>query len=120
MQKITLELESAVKQAMCAWESSPDTKKYEPFFINVLKLVKAELDAPLSEQFFLSLMDDSSNDYTDLIMFCMRELRHPLVKEKAKNLCKVSSDVREKNSYERILSVYEDCWEDQDLFEYFS
>ena len=56
----------------------------------------------------------------EIIFFCMRELQWPEIKEAAIEEKSKTDDWRIISAMDQILAVYENDWEDADLYQYYS
>jgi hypothetical protein len=68
---------------------------------------------------FLSVIGNE-NEPWELVQFCMRELQWKEGKESITKLRDDSNDLRFVTVMNDILAVYEDKWEDEDLYIYYS
>ncbi len=108
-----------VEDIQCAWPDCPSTTDTEPYLLKVLELVKSapELQVEFT-RYFVEYLDRAKYDY-DLLVFCMRELQWPEVREAVKIKFDSSTDWRTKMLLRGVLEVYEDDWEDADLWNYY-
>ena len=109
------------KQASMEWEKTADTKLYEPFLLEILNHVKS--NSEFVEEFkkcFIQIIKKPEIAIWEIVMYCMRELRWDEIYNAAKEEHFHSDDIRNKDVLENILAVFDDDWEDSDLFEYYS
>ncbi len=112
-----------VDEAAFVWEwgGIPDTNRYETAFIAVLNHVKANIEQ--RDTFiglFIEALDNPSLMGWEIVMFCMRELKWKEVYDEVYTRCMQEPNWTIKRRMEQILEVYEDNWEDADLFRYYS
>lgn len=100
------------------WRSPQQVK--EKHFIDALKIIK-ENESYKQEvlKYFIAIMKGEIDMPPELIEFCMRELQWPEIKNFANQQLK-NSDPRRQRLIEHVLEVYEEEWEDADLYEYYS
>ena len=109
------------RQAGHAWEESADTKYYEPFLLKILRHVTSYPDLRSEfAQCFIDIVHDTTPAIWEIVMYCMRELQWSEVYDAADHEYHSNQDLRVQAVMEDILAVYEDEWENSDLFEYYS
>lgn len=109
------------REASIAWEKTADTIIYEPYLLKILKHVKSNIE--FREEFqncFIQIIKKPEIAIWEIVMYCMRELRWEKVYKMAKEEHLSSDDIRNKNILESIMAVFDDDWEDSDLFKYYS
>jgi hypothetical protein len=112
---------SLCEDATKSWEATPDTKKYEPSFLRILNFIKSNEDFHSEfKKGFIQIIRNPDLAIWEIVMFCMRDLKWREVYEVAHFEHSVSNDIRTKDALEKIMEVFEDEWEDADLFEYYS
>ena len=126
MTEIELEQEfwrlcQVVDEADTPESSVPDL---EPHLLAILNLAKENLDQRgLLVRCFVSLVDGSRVLSNWIVLFCMRELRWPEVRDAANLRFERAGGVRAPrlmNWISHINWVYDDApWEDADFFQYF-
>lgn len=107
------------EQAVVELESKYSVSEVESIFINILSLLKDNLDIrkQLSDC-MLSMLDKGTIPF-EAIQFCMRELKWKEVKQGVVNRLEASDDLRVHSVMNKLLEVYGDEWEDEDLYQYF-
>lgn len=109
---------------LCLDATSPndeiwDIKKQEPFFFKILEFVKYNHNCRADfVKEFIAIFYNSSVEW-HIIMFCMRSLKWEEVYEYFYELNTVNNDIRTGAVLRNILEVFEDEWEDDDLYDYF-
>jgi len=109
------------KEASLEWEKTADTKLYEPFLLKVLNHIKSNTN--FHEEFqecFIQIIKNPELAIWEIVMFCMRELKWEKVYNTLKEEHFQCMDIRKKHILEDILAVFDDDWENSDLFEYYS
>lgn len=90
----------------------------EPFFVEALKMVKANPGLRLEfEGEFKRILDDGFAPF-EIVEFCMRDLQWPAIREHVISRLR-NSDVRKGQVLQRVLDVYDRDWENEDLYQYF-
>lgn len=109
-----------VRNAESAWENTDGADELEPYLLAVLEFVKKNIThrAELLKCFNTLVWEDKGP--IEILEFCMRELRWKEVQETAIQAMKENTDIRILNALDRFLAVYEDEWEDADLYKYYS
>ncbi len=108
-------------QAKRVWETIPDTKKFEPFLLDILDHVKRHRE--FHEEFkrcFIQIIDDPTVAPWEVVMYGMRELKWKEVYDVAHEKYIESEDVRIKDVMKNIMAVFDNEWEDSDLYKYYS
>ncbi len=119
MEKL-LVLTSEAKQAWLE-EGVVEGVALEPFLLKILNHIK--LNDSLKDiyiNYFIMLIGNRILGPFEIIVFCMRELKWPEVAEQAIYKKNNSDDPRVISVMNDILAVYEDEWEDADLYSYYS
>jgi len=103
--------------------SELDTKfsvsEVEPIFLVMLNMLKS--NPQLRTQFIsciLNMLDDGTLPF-EAIQFSMRELKWDEVKQGIIDRLGRSEDPRVHSVMNELLAVYEDGWEDEDLYQYY-
>lgn len=110
-----------VLEASNAWEKYDNPKLYEPKYVDLLKFVKSKPDfKPHFVNYFIEIVNDPKKGVWEIVAFCMRELQWLEVQKKVFEIKKQSHDHRSIPIYDDILSVYNEDWEDSDLWSYYS
>ncbi len=93
----------------------------EPDLLNILNFTKLHADKreELAECFF-GLVHDRTKGPFEILIFCMRELRWPEVRVEVEKRLEKSEDPRVHSVLNEILDVYEDEWDDADMYSYYS
>ena len=99
---------------------SLDCREAEPLYLELLEFLKVNLDK--KEYFAKKLANRVKNaqEPWEAIQFCMRELKWEAVKNAALDRISSTDDPRVISVMNDILAVYEDEWEDADLYKYYS
>lgn len=117
---VTEEFWQLVMSAESTWETTDGTDELEPYLLAVLEFVKKNIDhrTELVECFKILVNEDRGP--IEVLEFCMRELRWKEVQEAVIQTMKENTDIRVLDALNRILAVYEDEWEDGNLYKYYS
>ena len=103
------------------WERSADTKSYEPALLKILELVKNNKNSRGEfENLFADIVSRKRKAIFEIVVFCMRELRWHKVLECINNEIKTSSDYRNTHVLKQMKNVFQDDWDDKDLWNYYS
>ena len=108
-------------KASLAWEESPDTKAYEASLMDILTHVKSFPE--FEDEFikcFVEIVNTPKLAVHEIVIYCMRELKWKSVYDAAYRIHCESLDIREKHIAEDILAVYENDWDNEDLWDYYS
>lgn len=112
------------KMAMIAqkkWENTYSSEELEPELLDSLNFVKANLNKRnVLSQCFIDIVNDYRNGPLEIVVFSMRELQWVEVKDAALSRKQISDDPRVQSAMNDVLAVYEDEWEDADLYKYYS
>lgn len=93
----------------------------EPYLLKVLNHIKQNTTFKKEQlKYFHDLIIDGSLGPFEIIVFCMRELQWQEVATMAQERSKATNDPRTISVMQNILAVYEEDWEDSDLYEYYS
>lgn len=93
----------------------------EPELLSVLGFIKTHPKFLNSfKKFMLELVNGSSLYPLEIVIFCMRELQWPEIREEANLEKGKTDDWRIISSMGNILAVYDFEWEDADMYEYYS
>lgn len=104
------------------WENNTHgIRDLEPYLLDILKFTKnnLELKSKLAKS-FIKIINDHRNGPLEIVMFAMRELRWEEVMMAALERKRTSTDPRVWTGMNDVLDVYEDDWEDADMYEYYS
>ena len=108
-------------KATSAWNENGDTHYYEPFLLAILTYVKSlpgfESDF---KSCFLKLLNEPNLGIWEIVAFSMRELKWPEVRAEAEKILAQDNDYRVKQVMQDILDVYEEEWDDADMWQYYS
>lgn len=106
--------------AEAAWKITDGTDELEPYLLEILEFAKNNNDSreKLAQCFVCLLNGDSWP--IEILEFCMRELQWPSVKAATISKMRENTDIRILDGLNRVLAVYEDEWEDADLYRYYS
>lgn len=110
-------------KAKQAWkdEGIIDGVILEPSLLRILNHIKKNQHLkPEFVEYFSLLINDGTVGPYEIIVFCMRELQWQEVADAALNEIEENDDPRIISVMNDILEVYEDEWEDEDLYEYYS
>ena len=117
---VTQKLKELGLQAEAILKESYGVNAIEGKLLEMLQTIKSnpeyKNDFVKVFQFFI---DDGDVPY-EATQFCMRELQWPEIKQYAVSMMENSNDPRVQKVANEILAVYEDEWEDEDLFNYYS
>ena len=103
------------------WENTYGSEGIEPELLDILNFVKANLEKRnILSQCFIDIINDFRNGPLEIVIFSMRELKWCEVKNAALNRKKNNDDPRVWSAMDHVLAVYEDKWEDADLYKYYS
>lgn len=108
------------QEATIVWNKSADTKHYEPYFLKVLTHVKSNEN--YKEEFkncFIEIVRNIDLAAWEIVLFCMRELQWKEVYDVVNEQIGISKTIGVKAIMESILQVFDEKWEDSDLFEYY-
>ena len=93
----------------------------ENLLVDFLEFLKDHFDEQAElEDCFIDLISDRTRGPYEIVVFCMRELQWPKVKEAVIERIESTDDPRIHSCMNDILAVYAKEWEDSDLFEYYS
>lgn len=123
MNKNTEELfEHLCLESKKLWEESKlGTKEIEPSLLNILNFVKNNINYKLIfSNKFKKILIDPNEGPLEIVIFCMRELQWLEIKNAALERSAKISDMRTKSAMRDVIAVYEDKWEDADLYEYYT
>jgi hypothetical protein len=107
------------KQAVTELDTKYSVSEVEPIFLDILLLLKNNMNnqKQLSGS-ILSMLDHEMIPF-EAIQFCMRELQWQEVKLGVITRLKESDDLRVHNVMNKLLEVFDDEWEDEDLYRYY-
>lgn len=108
------------REATVVWNKHADIKKYEPYFLKILNYVKS--NERYNEEFkrcFVDIVRNIDLASWEIVLFCMRELRWKEVYDVVNEQIDKSKSIGIKSIMESILKVFDDDWEDSDLYEYY-
>jgi len=125
MNDIIIQFRKLAKQSWDVLEANYyDCRKVEPYYVKVLEFVKEHPEcrsAFIKE--FMGILGSKGMPW-ELIQFCMRELQWQEIKDavllKMKEEIAGNHDWRIISVLSSILEVYEEEWEDSDLYLYYS
>lgn len=107
--------------AKYACDNFDSTQDFEPFLLRVLLFVKSNpLHVSDFKEYFTRMLHDPNLGPWELIEFCMRDLQWPEILEAAKRRMSANADHRIKAVMAKIIAVYQQNWEDRDLYKYYS
>lgn len=103
-----------------SWAATSGTNEIEHLLIELLMFVRSHPEAGKHlKECFERLVFDRNLGPLEIIIFCMRELRWPEIKDAVLSKMKGTNDPRILAGLDSVLAVYEDEWEDSDLYEYY-
>jgi hypothetical protein len=98
-----------------------DTNAQESYLLEILRFVQ---NHPSDRQeliyCFIKLLGPRSGYPHEIVVFCMRELRWPEIREAAAKICDENDDFRTKTIMADILAVYREDWDGGDFYPYYS
>lgn len=120
MSKILFEFWSYVYEADKIDKEIFDTKKLEFYYIKILNFIKLNLNykEEFIQCFKIMLLRDQSN--VELFEFCLRELNWVEIKVFLIELLEKEKDITKLAKYNRILNVFDEEWDNYDLYDYYS
>jgi hypothetical protein len=124
MKEIMQEFERLSEEANIILNRTFDCRQAELAYIKILNLIKENPD--FRSQFVIALLSilRSGKAPWELIQFCMRELQWLEIKDsivmERKSELEGKHDWRVVAVLNHILEVYEQTWEDAELYEYYS
>ena len=97
-----------------------DCREAEPLYLELLEFLKINSDKKdcLSEK--LANRVKNAQQPWEAVQFCMRELKWEAVKNAALGRRNSADDPRVISVMNDILAVYENEWEDADMYQYYS
>jgi hypothetical protein len=121
-EQIRLTFRELCQKALHSWETTQrGTPDFEPDLLAILNFTKQNLDQKDTlVQCFIDLVYDRALGPFEVIEFCMRELRWPEVADAAAERWRSTTDPRIHIVMKDILDVYEEHWEDADLYQYYA
>jgi hypothetical protein len=110
---------SLVEAASKRWDATSGADELEPALLDILNFVKAHIESrSVLEDAFIEL-SRSKGVPVEILEFCMHELRWSKVRDEVESAIRGSTDLREQQALERVLTAYSDDWEDADLYAYY-
>lgn len=100
-------------------DATNSVRSMEPALVAMLRLVEAHPELRTSfEVAFIEICDSPLPK--EIVQFCMRELRWPVIRSHVERTMRATNDPRVHAALQQVLDAYEDEWGDADLFEYYS
>lgn len=95
--------------------------EFESLLLELLNFVKSRSqDAAYFKQCFIDIVIGVKYVPFEAVEFCMRELQWPEVRDVALRRLIDSPDFRVKDIMNRIIEVYDQVWQNRDLYAYYS
>lgn len=103
------------------WENTYGSEEIESELLDILSFVKTNLNERNElSKCFIEIVNDYRNGPLEIVIFSMRELKWDEVRNAALNRKLISDDPRVWSAMNDVLAVYEDEWEDAELYKYYS
>lgn len=103
------------------YENTYSPNDIEHLLLEILVLVRTNsLYIDTWEECFQDLVNDGLKGPYEILIFCMRELRWDTVKNMLENRIQNTNDHRIISVMNQVLEVYNDEWNDSDLYHYYS
>ena len=108
--------------AKTAWENNiTGSFELEPYLLDILNFTKKNLSHRSEiSQYYIDILNDYRKGPLEIVTFSMRELQWDEVKQAAIKRMENSDDPRVWSAMSDVLAVYEDDWDDADLYKYYS
>jgi hypothetical protein len=114
-------LDELFQKAIAKWHMVDTVEEFEPEFTELLDYIIAhpELRPAAEERFLVGLRFEDTVEWpSDLVCFCMFELRWPRIKQAVEDMFR-SGDARYRELYRIVLDAFTDAWPDRHLYSRF-
>lgn len=102
------------------WEISYGVNEIEDLLLQVLNFLKANSENYLEfSNYFVDRLQRKEQFPLEIMIFAMRELQWPEIKQAAISEKEKTDDWRIISAMNDIISVYEEDWEGVDMYEYY-
>lgn len=121
LKSVLFELKKQCQDAKEASDKYHSSSLYEPYLIKILFYIKAHKPYKMEfVNFFQDSIENPGSIFWEIIMYCMRDLKWDEVKSTVLKKMDQEIDPRQRSILHSILGVYEENWEDSDLWVFYT